>query len=88
MGFEGWKALLPVIVQVSVQQVLQAVLQAVKDKLSMEVQATGSAVFWNRVRTLQDSPEARQPLEQELEIFQLRRDKNSLSVRKDKKHRH
>lgn len=36
---------LPVIVQVSVEQVLQAVLQAVQDKLSMEIQATGSAVF-------------------------------------------
>lgn len=74
---------LPVIVQVSVEQVLQAVLQAVQDKLSMEIQATGSAVFWNRVRVLQDSSEARQPLQQELKIFQLRTDKNSLSVRKN-----
>lgn len=83
-GIWGMGTFPPVIVQVSVEQVLQAVLQAVQDKLSMEIQATGSAVFWNRVRVLQDSPEAPQPLQQELKIFQLRTDKNSLSVRKKK----
>lgn len=82
LGFEGREAFPPVIVQVSVEQVVQAVLQAVQHKLPMEVQATGSAVFWNRVRILQDTPQARQPLEQELKIFQLRTDKNSLSARK------
>lgn len=81
----GWEAFLPVIVQVSVEQVLQAVLQAVEHKLSMEIQATGSAVFWHRVRILQDSSEARQPVQQELKIFQLRTNKNSFSARKKKK---
>lgn len=87
--WDGREAFLPVIVQVSVEQVLQAVLQAVEHKLSMEIQATGSAVFWHRVRILQDSSEARQPVQQELKIFQLRTNKNSFSARKKKKnHRH
>lgn len=50
----------------------------------MEVQATRSAVLWDRVRILQNSSKGNQSLEQKFKIFQFRTDKNPFSSKINK----
>lgn len=51
----------------------------------MEVQATRSAVLWDRVRILQNSSKGNQSLEQKFKIFQFRKDKNPFSSKINEK---